>query len=92
MDPKAAEGHIVPSVDDLTDEAFIILSAAQDTTGNAITIALYETISNPEIYAAVVEELKLTFPDPNVRLDFLTLEKLPYLVRIFNLSYRTDTN
>jgi len=92
MDPKAAEGHIVPSVDDLTDEAFIILSAAQDTTGNAMTIALYETISNPEIYAAVVEEIKLTFPDPNVRLDFLTLEKLPYLVRIFDLSYKTDTN
>lgn len=40
MDPKATEGHIVPSVDDLTDEAFIILSAAQDTTGNVMTVAL----------------------------------------------------
>lgn len=84
MDPKAAEGHVVPSVDDLTDEAFIILSAAQDTTGNAMTVALYETISNPEIYAKVVEELKQAFPNPNDKLDFLTIEKLPYLVRIIS--------
>ena len=90
MDPKAAEGHIVPSVNDLTDEAFIILSAAQDTTGNAMTIALYETVSNPEIYTKVVEELKLAFPDPNVRLDFLTLEKLPYLVRNSNPPFSTQ--
>jgi cytochrome P450 len=91
MDPKATEGHVVPSVDDLTDESFIILSAAQDTTGNAITVALYETISNAEIYVKVVEELKQAFPDPNVRLDFLTLEKLPYLVRTANCSKRESS-
>lgn len=84
MDPKATEGHIVPSVDDLTDEAFIMLSAAQDTTGNVMTIALYETISHAEVYDQVVEELTQAFPDPYARLDFLTLEKLPYLVHIPN--------
>lgn len=88
MDPKATEGHIVPSVDDLTDEAFIILSAAQDTTGNVMTVALYETILNDEIYTRVVEELKQAFPDPNVKLDFLTLEKLPYLVSFSNCGDR----
>ncbi|RQM04829.1 hypothetical protein DH86_00003913 [Scytalidium sp. 3C] len=88
MDPKAAEGHVVPSVDDLTDEAFIILSAAQDTTGNAMTVALYETISNPEIYAKVVEELKQAFPNPNDKLDFLTIEKLPYLTAVIKESLR----
>jgi cytochrome P450 len=86
MDPKATEGHVVPSVQDLRDEAFIILSAAQDTTGNVMTVALYETISNPAIYARVVEELEQSFPDPAARLDFLTLEKLPYLVRIAGRS------
>jgi hypothetical protein len=91
LDPKATEGHVVPSVDDLTDESFIILSAAQDTTGNAITVALYETISNPEIYVKVLGELKQAFPDPNVRLDFLTLEKLPYLVCIAYCSYMENS-
>jgi cytochrome P450 len=84
LDPKATEGHVVPSVNDLRDEAFIILSAAQDTTGNVMTVALYETLSNPNIQAKLVEELQQAFPDPNKKLDFLALEKLPYLVRISN--------
>ena len=78
-------------MDDLTDESFIILSAAQDTTGNAITVALYETISTPEIYVKVLGELKQAFPDPNVRLDFLTLEKLPHLVCIAYCSYMENS-
>lgn len=88
MDPEATKGHVVPSVQDLRDEAFIILSAAQDTTGNVMTVALYETISNPEIYARIVRELEQAFPDPTATLDFLTLEKLPYLVRITRRTWR----
>jgi cytochrome P450 len=80
LDPDVAEGHVVPSVDDLKDEAFSIVTAAADTTGNAMTIAAYNVISNETIYHKLVAELREPFPDPSATLEFLALEKLPYLV------------
>ncbi len=80
LDPNATEGHVVPSVDELKDEAYIIVAAAADTTGNAMTIGTYHVISNEAIYRKLTAELKEAFPDPNVKLDFVQLEKLPYLV------------
>jgi cytochrome P450 len=74
---------VVPDVDQLTDDAFIIVAAASDTTGNAMTIAAYNVISNPAIYDKLKEELKVTFPDGNAQMNFVTLERLPYLVRYF---------
>ena len=68
-------------MDDLKDEAYIILAAAADTTGNALTIAAYNIISDDAIYHKLAAELNEAFPDPNVRLDFVLLERLPYLVR-----------
>ena len=57
LDPGVTEGHVVPSVDDLKDEAFSIVTAAADTTGNAMTIAAYNVISNKIICHKLVAEL-----------------------------------
>jgi len=81
LDPKVAEGHVVPSVDDLKDEAFSIVTVAADTTGNAMTIAAYNVISNETIYHKLATELREAFPDPSTTLQFGALERLPYLVR-----------
>ena len=81
LNPNATEGHVVPSIDNLTDEGLVILGAASDTTGNAMAIAMYGVISNPTIYSKLAAELNSAFPDPLVTLDFITLEKLPFLVR-----------
>jgi hypothetical protein len=80
LDPEVAEGHVVPSVDDLKDEAVSIVTAAADTTGNAMTIAAYNVISNETIYHKLKTELREAFPDPSATLEFLALERLPYLV------------
>ena len=80
LNPNATEGHVVPSVDDMKDEAFVMLSAAADTTGNAMTMAAYHVIQNPPIYERLIAELKAAFPDASTKLDYVTLEKLPYLV------------
>ena len=80
--PDATEGHVVPSVDDLVDEAFSIVAAASETTGNAMTIAAYHVLSNNDIYQTLTAELKEFFPDPSLTLEFIALEKLPYLVRL----------
>lgn len=80
LSPDAAEGYVVPSVEDLKDEAYILVAAAADTTGNALTIATYNAVRNPKIYQRLTTELKDAFPDPDMELDFVSLEKLPYLV------------
>ncbi|PYH99944.1 cytochrome P450 [Aspergillus ellipticus CBS 707.79] len=88
LHPQAAEGHVVPTVEELKDEAYIMVAAAADTTGNALTIAAYNIVQNPGIYERLTEELKQAFPDPDGRMDFVVLEKLPYLTAIIKESLR----
>ena len=76
----------MPSVDDLKDEAYSILAAAADTIGNSMTVAAYHVVRNPDIYKRLTAELKATFPDPNTKLDFVSLERLPYLVSVLTLG------
>lgn len=88
LDPDATEGHVVPDVEDLTDEAFTILTAAADTTGNAMTITSYHVISNPEIYHTLTTELEKAFPHSISKLNYATLEKLPYLTAVIKEGLR----
>ncbi|KAM5440458.1 hypothetical protein McanMca71_003941 [Microsporum canis] len=78
----------IPTVEQLKDEAYIVVAAAADTTGNAMTVALYHTVSSPNIYATVTAELREAFPDPNGDIDFVTLEKLPYFTGIIKEALR----
>lgn len=83
LTPGVVKGYTVPSPSDLSDEAYLILGAAADTTGNTLTTATHRVITNPKMYERLTAELKQAFPDPNVDLDFPTLEKLPYLVSFY---------
>ena len=71
---------MIPTVENLKDEAFSILAAAADTTGNGMTVAAYNVVNDPAIYKRLTKELDAEFPDADARLDFVSLEKLPYLV------------
>ncbi|KAL4782495.1 cytochrome P450 [Aspergillus varians] len=86
--PDTVEGYTVPTVDELSDEAHAVLGAAADTTGNALTIAAYNVVRNPDIYARVSTELKNTFSDPGSSMDFVTLERLPYLTGVIKEGLR----
>ncbi|TAQ87316.1 hypothetical protein B7494_g4362 [Chlorociboria aeruginascens] len=81
-------GYYPPRPDQLKDEAYSILAAAADTTGNAMTVAAYRVISDPVIYRKLTDELKGAFPDPNAKLDYLSLEKLPYLTGVIKEAIR----
>lgn len=74
------EDYVVPTPDQIKDEAYSILNAASDTTGNAMTVAARNVVADSEIYRTLTEELKTAFPDPNEKLEYVKLEKLPYLV------------
>lgn len=80
--------YVVPTVDDLKDEAYSVLAASADTTGNAMTTAAHKVISNPEIFAKVKKELAAEFPDPNEKLSFVKLETLPYLSAVIKEGLR----
>lgn len=84
LTPKPEIDYVVPPIDKLQDEAVSIMAAASDTTGNGMTIAAYNVVQNPAIYEKVKAELKAAFPNPNARLDFATLERLPYLVSLLS--------
>ena len=71
LTPNPQEGHVVPSVDDIKDEAYGILAAAADTTGNGMVNAASHVVNNPTIHRKLTAELKSAFPDPNARLDFI---------------------
>ncbi|WP_122449086.1 cytochrome P450 [Mycobacterium kansasii] len=65
---------------DVHDETYTVLSAAADTTGNAMTTTLRYVLSNPTIYSLLHKELVVAFPDTEAALPFAVLERLPYLV------------
>ncbi|KAK2747805.1 hypothetical protein FQN57_001835 [Myotisia sp. PD_48] len=88
LDPEFMKGEQVPTVEQLKDEAYIIVAAAADTTGNAMTIAAYNVVTNPEIYKRLTQELVQAFPNPDAEMDFLTLEKLPYLTGVIKEGLR----
>lgn len=74
------EDYAVPTPDQIKDEAYSVLAAAADTTGNAMTVAAYNVVKNPGIYRTLVAELKDAFPDADDTLEYIKLERLPYLV------------
>lgn len=85
------EGYVIPSPDQIKNEAYAILNAASDTTGNALTVAAYNVVTNPEIYQVLTAELKGAFYNPDDKLEFMKLEKLPYLVSSFS-SFSCKSN
>lgn len=76
------EGQIPISDEALVDEAFSLMFAASDTTGNAMTVATFHILRQPEIYTRLKAELATRFPDASQPLPLEELESLPYLVCI----------
>lgn len=74
------DGYIVPTTEQLKDEAYSVLAAAADTTGNAMTVAAYNVLANAEIYEKLASELSAHFPNTTEKLAYVELERLPYLV------------
>ncbi|GAB7363733.1 hypothetical protein MBLNU230_g4301t1 [Neophaeotheca triangularis] len=82
------QGYIVPDTMQLKDEAYSVLAAAADTTGNAMTVAAFHVLDNPPVSQKLVAELEASFPLQNDELPFVKLEKLPYLTAIIKEGLR----
>lgn len=86
LDPELNQSAL--TAEDLVEEAFSLCVAASDTTGNAMSVATYHVLNNPSIYKNLTSELRTAFPDPNTKLDYTTLEKLPYLTAVIKEALR----
>ncbi|KAL8663689.1 MAG: hypothetical protein Q9202_003635 [Teloschistes flavicans] len=69
------------------DEAYTVLTAAADTTGNAMTTITHYVLSDRMIYNKLHAELKAVFPSDTMILDFASLERLPYLTVVSMSSW-----
>ena len=87
-DESKPDGYCVPSTWALKDEAYSVLVAAADTTGNAMTVAAFNVLNNQTIYGKLVSELETQFPDRYAELPFAELEKLPYLTAVIKEGLR----
>ena len=67
-------------VDNLEDEAYTVITAAADTTGNAMTTIVRCVVTDSAIYQKLHAELKDAFPEESVPLRYKDLESLSYLV------------
>jgi cytochrome P450 len=90
LDPSSTDDETSspPSFERLYGEALSFCTAAADTTGNAMEMAAYHVVTNPDIYRELKKELRDAFPDPSVDLDYTTLEKLPYLTGVVKEGQR----
>ena len=90
LDPTTQDEEIPiqATLESLAGEALSFCTAAADNTGNALETAAYHVITNPKIYAALTSELRKAFPDPSAHIDFVTLEKLPYLTAVIKEGQR----
>lgn len=79
------------TVDDMTDIALSIVVAAAAATSNTLGILSYNVIGNPDIYRRLRAELLEAYPDDTQEMKWITLEKLPYLVRIVVLNDSNET-
>jgi cytochrome P450 len=89
LDPELNQaGHNTLTNADLVEEAFAMCVAAADTTGNAMSVATYHVLNNPGMYKTLSDELEAAFPEPRATLDYVTLEKLPYLTGVIKEGLR----
>lgn len=80
MDPLTVKGHTVPSLEQLNDEAVILLTAGNDTTSNSMIFGLYQICNNMSVYKTLFQELQGHFPSVDQQITYEDAKQLPYLV------------
>lgn len=89
MTPHPTKGQReVPSRTALWHESINLIFAGSDTVGVTTTVGTFHILNNKRVYATLVQELQEAWPDPDAKMDYETLEKLPYLTAVIKESLR----
>lgn len=87
LNPKMEKGHPRLTREELAADAFLFMVAGTDTTADALTAAVFNTLYNPEIHARLRDELRTLRPKCDSS-GWAELERLPYLHGIVKESLR----
>jgi cytochrome P450 len=88
LDPNAGDGHVVPPIEALSDEAGILVAAAGETVGISLTMGFYRVLADETVREKLMAELNAAIPNPEVEMKFAELERLPYLTAVLKESLR----
>ncbi|KAJ3991848.1 cytochrome P450 [Lentinula boryana] len=72
----------------LVDEAFTLVGAGSETVGGVCTVGTFYALKNRTIYRKLLEELCKAWPDKDMPMSYLALEKLPYLTAFIKEALR----
>ncbi|KAL1744938.1 cytochrome P450 [Schizophyllum fasciatum] len=72
----------------LVEEAITLVSAGSETTGSAVTAAVFRVLNDERVRGKVAAELREAWPDPSARLPAQELERLPYLTAVIKETHR----
>ncbi|RDB30539.1 hypothetical protein Hypma_007214 [Hypsizygus marmoreus] len=86
----ASKGSGTPSRKALLDEALVLLQAGSDTVGHTCILGTFHALSDGEVLAKLVGELKEAWPDKDTHVGYAMLEKLPYLTAFIKESLRVS--
>ena len=67
-------------MDELVDEAFLLLVAGSDTTAYSIACTTYYILTHSDCNRKLKEELATVRKGPNGEIDWKNIAELPYLV------------
>ena len=80
LNPNLEKGQFKPTNDEMAADACTLLLAGTDTSGNTMVVITWALLNNSQMMQRLKTELKEVMPSRGDAVDWLGLEKLPYLV------------
>ena len=80
LNPNVEKGQFKPTNDEMAADACTLLMAGTDTSSNTMVVITWALLNDWQMMQRLKTELKEVMPGRGDAVDWLRLEKLPYLV------------
>ena len=80
LNPNLEKGQFKPTNDEMAADACALLIAGTDTSSNTMVVITWALLNNSQMMQRLKTELREVMPRREDAVDWLRLEKLPYLV------------
>lgn len=81
LEPQSVKNYEVPNIEELVDEAVLLVLAGTDTTTYATTNATLFILTHSDVLKRLQDELQHTLRGNGDQLEWASIRQLPYLVR-----------
>ena len=80
LNPNLEKGQFKPTTDEMAADACALLIAGTDTSSNTMVVITWALLNSTQMMQRLKTELREVMPGRGDAVDWLRLEKLPYLV------------